>query len=173
MAEKDVMTMCSIKERIMSLRPLSIVKFPNQVLKSQAKKVEVFDSDLKILGLRMLKTMAANNGIGLAAPQVNILKRIIAIDTKNADVKFWKGIMVNPEIIEKSGEFTYLEGCLSMPGEAYWTTRSDKITVQWQTVDGNLHQQEFSGLTSICIQHEIDHLNGITMNEIGTKDDGI
>lgn len=111
---------------------------------------------------KMFNTMYHNNGIGLAAPQIGINKRFIIIDIGDVDGKQNKYVMINPEIISMSEEKTDLvEGCLSLPGSNAKVTRPENITVKWLDENSIEHIQTFSGLMAKCVQHEIDHLNGI------------
>ena len=106
----------------------------------------------------MFKTMYFSNGIGLAAVQVGVLKRLITIDVP----KFGKYTMINPKIIYKSEEkSSYEEGCLSLPGIASMVERSKNITVEFMDIDGKIKKKDADGLLATCIQHEIDHLDGI------------
>jgi len=139
---------------------LSVLQFPDPRLKLVAKPVQNFGAELKQLCADMFETMYEFDGIGLAATQVNILQRIIVMDiseNKTADL-----CLINPTIIEASDEVIQEEGCLSFPGVYGKVKRNAKITVEFFNPEGHLHQLTTDGLTAICIQHEIDHLNGIT-----------
>ena len=106
---------------------------------------------------KMYEVMYSNNGIGLAAPQVGINKRFIIIDIENE-----KYVMINPVITKSSTEIQkYSEGCLSLPGAKAEVERPNEITVTWCDVEKNINVDTFTGLMAICIQHEIDHLDGI------------
>lgn len=146
------------------MKPYTILKFPNQKLKEIANKVEVFDDTLRQTIARMIMTMRRENGIGLAGNQIGILKQIIVIDTVKADKpNGFLGALINPMIIENSDETKVgQEGCLSFPNQAYYVQRKKYITVTFQNPMGQMQTKEFNGLTAVCIQHEIDHLNGIT-----------
>lgn len=110
-------------------------------------------------------TMKMSGGIGLAAPQVGNMIRIIVIDTTPVKGGTFKGIMLNPEALVSEGSCEYDEGCLSFPGKTVHTQRSAKVTVKYQDFNGNTKTREFTGIDAICAQHEIDHLNGITFLE--------
>lgn len=133
------------------LYPLQFDKSP--ALRTVAENVIVFDSELEELIDDMHKMMHLYDGIGLAAPQLNISKRIIIFD-------FEPFIMVNPIIIQASGTQKLREGCLSFPQLFVDVQRSQNIQVTWQDITGNYQLGEFSGLNATVIQHEIDHLDG-------------
>jgi peptide deformylase len=137
---------------------LEVLHFPDARLRKKAVSVESIDDHIQKLGADMLETMYAENGIGLAATQVNIQKRIIVIDlslTKNDSV-----VMINPEIISVSGVEQMQEGCLSVPEVFETVERAEKITYRYLSLDNKLVEQEADGLLAVCIQHEIDHLDG-------------
>ncbi len=133
--------------------------FPDPVLKQKATPVVAFDSNLKTLLKNMAETMYYEKGVGLAAPQVGITHRLVTIDVseERTDLK----LLVNPEIIKKQGKCSGEEGCLSIPGYRDVVERSEIITVKAQDPDGEVIEFEASGLLSVCIQHEIDHLDGV------------
>ena len=153
---------------------LKIHTYPDPVLTKVAKDLEAdeFDDDLKSLCLNMLFTMYHAPGIGLAAPQVGISKRIFVIDIdykrdedeETDEVSFSNFnplILINPKICEKKGEMTYQEGCLSLPGIYEDVKRFESITVDYKNTNGEDCTLDASGLLSVCIQHENDHLDGI------------
>ncbi|OPZ78176.1 MAG: Peptide deformylase [Alphaproteobacteria bacterium ADurb.Bin438] len=143
---------------------LKVLRVPNPILKQKAKKVEKIDDELKELVNDMFETMYATNGIGLAAPQIGISKRLIVIDTKwrkDSDEKE-QIVMINPDIYYKSEELrVYCEGCLSVPGQYEDVTRPDNIKVRYTDLDGNEHDISADGILATVIQHETDHLNGV------------
>ena len=151
---------------------LPLVIAPDPLLKIVSAKVESIDENIKKLGQDMLDTMYMENGIGLSAVQVGVLKRIITVDVdhkrdenRNFLAAGTQYIMINPEIITKSPETkNYEEGCLSFPGFGVLITRPDIITVKYLDLQRKECILETGGLLSICIQHEIDHLNGITID---------
>ena len=137
---------------------LKILEFPDPRLRTVAKKVTVFDNDLKIQVANMFETMYHAPGVGLAATQVNYHQRLIVIDVssdKNDPI-----VLINPEIIARSGEQLLEEGCLSVPEIYAEVARDAEITVKAQNVDGEEYELEASELLSVCIQHEMDHLEG-------------
>jgi peptide deformylase len=137
---------------------LSILQYPDPRLYIKADPVVTFDADLRVLAKNMAETMYAAPGIGLAATQVDIHKRLIVIDT-SPDRSQLK-VLVNPEIIESEGEQLCDEGCLSVPGIYEPVKRAQRIKVRAKGVDGSPFQLEAEDLLSVCIQHEIDHLQG-------------
>lgn len=135
--------------------------YGDPILKKKAEPVTDFTSEIKEILDNMLETMYFAGGVGLAANQVGILKRLITMDTGTKESP--KPIkIVNPEIIEKSKEkVEYEEGCLSFPGITEKIYRPSKVKVKFLDENGNENIREFEGLEAIAIQHEIDHLNGI------------
>lgn len=144
----------------MALREIVIA--PNPVLKQPAEPVRSVDSGIRALLDDMLETMYAAPGIGLAAPQISISQRLVVIDTAGKDEEPDPIRMVNPELIWTSDEMQKLEeGCLSLPDQWGEVTRHNAIRVAWLDENGIRREREATGLLSACIQHEIDHLDGI------------
>ena len=144
----------------MALR--KILTEPNKVLREKSLKVESVDKDLQNLMDDMLETMYAAPGIGLAAIQVGIPKRIIVLDISYKEGKKNPMYFVNPEIIEKSNKnSTYEEGCLSVPGQFAEIDRPDKCHVKYLDYFGQYKEMKAEGMLATCIQHEMDHLEGI------------
>ncbi len=137
---------------------LPILRFPDERLRTVAKPVTVFDEALRKLVADMAETMYEAPGIGLAATQVNVHQRVVVIDVSEDQ----KGLQafVNPVIESVSGMQTYEEGCLSVPGVYDKVDRPSDVRVRYQDLDGKEHVLETGELLAICIQHEIDHLNG-------------
>ena len=142
---------------------LKILKFPDPKLRIVAKKVTKFDKSLQNLASDMLYTMYKENGIGLAATQVDEHIRLIVMDL--SDERDKPMFFVNPvyKILDNHSMASFEEGCLSIPGFNEEITRPDKINLTWQDLEGNSHNEEPEGLLTICIQHEIDHLEGKLM----------
>ena len=142
---------------------LKILKFPDPRLRTVAQPVEKFDKSLKKLADDMLDVMYKENGIGLAATQVNHHIRLIVIDV--SDERNEPRYYVNPafEILNEDSYLSFEEGCLSVPGFNEEITRPDNIILTWQDIDGKEHVDRPSGLLTVCIQHEIDHLDGKLM----------
>jgi peptide deformylase len=135
-----------------------ILHYPDPRLRRLAEAVERVDDQIKALIDDMAETMYQAPGIGLAAPQVNVAKRIIVIDTSTTKSELL--VLVNPEIIYRQGEQTLEEGCLSVPGIYDTVTRSESIKVRALDRRGTPFELETSKLLATCIQHEIDHLEG-------------
>ena len=142
---------------------LKVLKFPNPRLRKIAEKVTKFDKSLKKLAHDMLEIMYDENGIGLAATQVDKHIRLIVIDV--SDERNAPQYFVNPtfEILNADLMHAFEEGCLSVPGFNEEITRPSNIILKWQDLDGVAHKEEPSGLLTVCIQHEIDHLDGKLM----------
>lgn len=139
---------------------LPILCYPDSRLHLKAQPVTVFDAKLKQLIADMAETMYHNNGIGLAATQVNIQKRLFIMDLSRSDEPRNLLVFINPNIIAKSGEVIGEEGCLSVPGIYESVLRSETIQLKYQDVNGEPLEIKCDGLMAICIQHENDHLNG-------------
>ncbi|GJL80735.1 MAG: peptide deformylase [marine bacterium B5-7] len=137
---------------------LDILVYPDPRLRRKAVPVTEFDDDLRTFANDMAETMYAAPGIGLAAIQVNDRRRVIVVDVSenHDDLQ----ILVNPEIISSDGSAEYEEGCLSVPGVFAPVSRAEQIRVKGCDVDGSPVEFDADGLLAICIQHEIDHLNG-------------
>lgn len=139
---------------------LNILHYPDERLHLKASVVTEFDAKLKQLVADMAETMYDSNGIGLAATQVNVQKRLFITDLAKNDEPSQLTVYINPVIRNKSGEIKGEEGCLSVPGVFEPVIRAEQITVDYQDLDGKLHTITCSGLKAICIQHENDHLDG-------------
>ncbi len=137
---------------------LEILTFPDERLRRRAKPVETVDDSVRQLVDDMLETMYAAPGIGLAAIQVNLAWRVIVIDI--SEDKNEPLCLINPEILACSGEEQMEEGCLSVPGFFETVTRADRVKVRALDRDGEPFELETGGLLAVCIQHEIDHLEG-------------
>ena len=140
----------------------SIVLHPDARLKKKSVEVENITDALIKLAEDMMETMYDAPGIGLAAPQIGVLERLIVMDcAKKEDEEPDPIFMVNPTIIASSEENSvYEEGCLSIPEHFAEITRPEFVQVEWIDLGGKQHSEEFNGLKSTCLQHEIDHLNG-------------
>ena len=137
---------------------LNILHFPDERLRTIAQPVEEVNDEVRTLVDDMFETMYAAPGIGLAATQVNVHKRIIVIDI--SEDKSQPLCLINPEIIERDGAQTYEEGCLSVPGFYENVERANTITVKALGKDGKEYKLTTDGLLAVCIQHEMDHLQG-------------
>ncbi len=137
---------------------LNILHFPDPRLRTKAKPVTDFNLGLKTLVSDMFETMYEAPGIGLAATQVNIHQRLLVMDV--SEDKSDPKVLINPELIETEGEEEMDEGCLSVPGFYETVRRAEKIRVRAQNVDGETFEFDSEGLEAVCIQHEMDHLEG-------------
>ena len=138
---------------------LEVLHFPDDRLKKIAQPVQEITSATQTIIDDMLETMYAEEGIGLAAVQVNVLQRIVVIDISESRQQ--PMVLINPEIIEKAGETGIEEGCLSVPEARALVPRAETVTVKALDRDGNEFSIDADDLLAICLQHEIDHLNGI------------
>mgnify|MGYP001071133883 CR=1 FL=1 len=148
------------------MRTMNIVLSPDPGLRQVCEPCQVGDKSLKKLAKQMLNTMYANNGCGLAAPQVGLNKRMVVIDCYDGPNETSNPlVLINPEVIEVKGEkVTAEEGCLSLPGISVPITRNEISRVRFYDLDGKVCELESDGLLGRCFQHEIDHLNGITLS---------
>ena len=138
---------------------LQILHFPDERLRITAKPVKVVDAKIQQIVDDMFETMYAEEGIGLAATQVNIHQRIIVIDvSENRDERL---VLINPELLEKSGETGIEEGCLSIPDQRALVPRAEKVKIRALDREGKSFELEADDLLAICIQHEMDHLVGV------------
>ena len=140
----------------------TILTAPDPRLKKKSKPVDSVDAEVRQLMDDMLETMYAAPGIGLAAPQIDVLKRVIVLDIDREDTKTGPLLMANPEIVEASDEdVVYEEGCLSLPEHYSDVVRPARVTVRYLDRDGAQKELACEGLLATCVQHEIDHLDGI------------
>ena len=140
---------------------LPILIHPDPRLKVKCTPVTNFDDALKTLSEDMLETMYDAPGIGLAAPQVGVTRRMLVMDCAGKEDDPQPMVLVNPEVIALSDEInTYNEGCLSIPEQFDDVERPAEVTVRFQNVEGEAFTQDFAGLWATCVQHEIDHLDG-------------
>ncbi|MFA9438814.1 peptide deformylase [Uliginosibacterium sp. sgz301328] len=137
---------------------LPILHYPDERLHKRAKPVAVVDERIRTLVANMAETMYAAPGIGLAATQVDVHERVVVIDI--SEDKTDLRAFINPEILERRGEQTCEEGCLSVPGIYDTVTRSEWVKVRALNERGESFELETDGLLAVCIQHEIDHLDG-------------
>ncbi|MDH4248538.1 MAG: peptide deformylase [Deltaproteobacteria bacterium] len=156
---------------------LTVLTFPHPTLKQKAKSVHTFDAELATLAKNMLETMYASDGIGLAAVQVGQLKRLVVMDVSPAEtgeepVSTSKGaknktprvkdpkVFVNPVLLKGEGEVVTEEGCLSVTDFTAEVKRFERIEVEYQTLKGQTLRETLTGTASVCLQHEMDHLEG-------------
>ena len=144
----------------MTIKPLIIL--PDPVLRQLSKPIERVDADLKRLADDMLETMYDAPGIGLAAIQIGVPRRMLVIDISREDEEKQPRVFINPQIIKSSNERSvYEEGCLSIPDYYAEVERPAAVTVKYLDRDGKEQTAEADGLLATCLQHEIDHLNGV------------
>ena len=158
---------------------LEVLTYPAPILKKVAEPITTFNEDLRTLATNMLYTMYNAPGIGLAAPQVGHSIQLLCVDTNFKRVRVTDAngqerfdfeelqplVLINPKIVKATGEIIYQEGCLSFPGIFEDVKRSEKITVEYQDLEGDMKTLETEGVSAICIQHELDHLKGIVFLE--------
>ncbi|MCZ6733059.1 MAG: peptide deformylase [Gammaproteobacteria bacterium] len=135
-----------------------ILHYPDPRLRRKALPVDTVDGEIRTLIDELAETMYQAPGMGLAAPQIDVSKRVFVIDISEArnDLR----VLVNPELLTQEGEQTMEEGCLSVPGVYEEVTRAEKVTVRALGGDGKAFELEVDGLLATCVQHEIDHLDG-------------
>ena len=140
---------------------MQIIVAPDSRLNQISKKVDIIDDFITSTLDQMLECMYQNNGIGLAAPQVGILKRLVVVDCSDNKDKKKPLKLINPEIIKLSKNVSeFEEGCLSLPSQYANVIRPSEITLKYKNIEGLTCEREFIGLEATCIQHEIDHLDG-------------
>jgi len=144
------------------LARLPLVIYPDVILKTRCDDITEINGELVEFAEDMVETMYASHGIGLAAPQVARNIRMMTIDVDDEAGGQGLFTFVNPVILESHGRTTYQEGCLSFPGMSVEVRRKDQVHLQAYGLDGEEILMEAEGLLSICIQHEMDHLNGVT-----------
>ena len=137
---------------------LKILEFPDPRLRIKAKPVETVDDALRSLIDDMFETMYDAPGIGLAATQVDVHRRLLVADVSSEKNNPW--VLINPVIVAKDGVEVTEEGCLSVPGYYEEVERAEHIRVRYLDRDGTEREEEFEGLLAVCVQHEIDHLDG-------------
>ncbi len=145
---------------------MPIVQAPDARLSAVCTEVAVFDDALIALADDMLATMYAANGRGIAAPQVGVLQRLFVMDATWKEADPQPVIFVNPEIVSVADDVSTLaEGCLSIAGDLIDVTRPASVVLRWRDVDGGFLEASFNGFSAACVQHEIDHLNGILITD--------
>lgn len=148
---------------------LNILTDDNPILQTPCDPIPLGEvtEDLRALATNMLETMYEAKGVGLAAPQVGVSKRILVMDC--SPDKGQPLVLINPEITYSKGVTTFTEGCLSFPGVQYKTKRAAQVRVRFLDLEGKEVQAALTGLWSVCLQHEIDHLDGITFDKRGQR----
>ena len=157
----------------MSVR--TILTYPNPELLKPSQPVTEFDESLKILAQDMLETMRANNGIGLAAPQIGIHLKLIVMEIPetlpSGEEQLTQLILCNPRLTQQKGHVAIEEGCLSLPEFYIEVDRSERIVLEAEDLEGKTFTREETGLMAICIQHEMDHLKGRLLVDYADKAD--
>jgi peptide deformylase len=138
---------------------LEVLRFPDERLRTVAKEVIDINDETREIVSDMMATMYDENGIGLAATQVNIHQRIVVIDVSEEGNE--PLVLINPEIIKKDGKKISEEGCLSVPNSYAKVDRAETVTVKAFDENGNEYEKDAEGLFAVCIQHELDHLKGV------------
>lgn len=137
---------------------LEILEFPDPRLRTRAAAVESFDADLSKLVDDMFETMYQANGIGLAATQVDVHRQVLVMDV--SELRDQPRVFVNPELLEREGTETCEEGCLSVPGVYAEVSRAERVKVRACDREGKVFEEWLDGMHAICLQHEMDHLQG-------------
>lgn len=140
---------------------LPVIQLGHNSLRKHAENIQEIDDDIRTLAENMIDTMRAYDGIGLAGPQVNVLKRIFVIDFQVLNEEDEAEAFINPVILSAEGDEAMEEGCLSIPDVRAEVARPTKLIVQYETLDGNEVKAELDGLPARVFQHELDHLDGV------------
>ncbi len=152
----------SVSKEPVKSPPLKVYELGHEALRTPASRIVKVDDSIRQLAKDMLITMYSAKGIGLAAPQVGIAKRLLVIDLKFEDPDAPPNVLINPEVISSSASLdTYEEGCLSIPGVYLNVVRPSSIKLSYRDEMGRPKKMNADGLMARCIQHEIDHLNGV------------
>lgn len=138
----------------MAIRQLRYEDDP--ILRKKSRDVDVIDERIRVLVQDMLDTMYKEEGVGLAAPQVGVLKKVVVIDIGEGPI-----VLINPKVIHEEGEIVDLEGCLSIPGKSGKVCRPETVKVEYLDLDGNKNVVIGTALLARALCHEIDHLNGV------------
>lgn len=149
----------------MAIREIKLFPEHSDVLTTECEPVEEVDEEIRQLADDLIETMYDAPGVGLAAPQIGVTKRITVIDPSDPDDPPNPTVLINPEILERKGEVTWEEGCLSFPGLYGDVERSEWVRVRATNKDGEEYEIEGEGLLAVVLQHEIDHLDGVLFLE--------
>lgn len=142
-----------------------VVTYPQATLRKKSESIIEISRDIRDLIRDMKETMYSSQGIGLAAPQVGVNQKVIVVDVTAYQPEQKPFALINPEIVSGEGEVESTEGCLSVPGLLETIKRKEKVTVRGVSEEGEQVEIEATGMLAICLQHEIDHLNGTTVVE--------
>lgn len=154
----------SIPERFLEV-PVKLLYYPDPKLKQKSVDVVVGDESIRELAAKMLEVMYAKFGVGLAAPQVGVFKRLLVMDTGEVNGNPTSFVMVNPKIVRVDGKQKGAEGCLSVPGAVFQVERAAEVHVEFLNLNFELCKVRAVGLTARVILHEIDHLDGVVFTE--------
>lgn len=136
--------------------------FPDTVLRQKARPVVRFDLSLRALGERLHGFMRSQkHGIGIAAPQIGVSLRVALVDVSSRVPGAFPILLVNPRLVLAEGQKMSREGCMSIPDYTGDLKRYERVRVRWQDLEGSWHEKDCEGIESVCVQHEIDHLDGI------------
>lgn len=143
-------------------QPVPIRLFPEPVLRKKCEKIDHFGASLKALVSDLVRTMKSQaHGIGIAAPQIGVAQQVAVVDVSPRVPEARMLVLINPQILETRDEKISREGCMSLPDYMGNIKRYDFVRLRWQDENGEFHLREFQGIEAVCIQHEVDHLNGI------------
>ncbi len=140
---------------------LEILKYPHPILRKRSKEVDQIDEEVKILIRDMRETMVQAGGVGLAACQIGVSRRVVVLDVSPLDPQHSFFALINPEIISEEGEIDHEEGCLSVPDCLEKVKRKEKVCVRGLSPEGMEIEIKGDGILAIALQHEIDHVNGV------------
>lgn len=140
---------------------LPICKYPDPVLAKKCADIQDIDDDLRTLAQDMIDTMYDAPGVGLAAPQVGKSIRLVVVDTAKEEERGNPMVLINPKITSMAGQIVWDEACLSVPDYSADVVRAAEVTVEAMDIDGNEITLEAQGIAAVCLQHELDHLDGI------------
>jgi peptide deformylase len=144
------------------MKPISIRTFPDPILRKKTQAVEAFDRSLLKLMATLVRVMQSQpHGIGIAAPQIGIARAVAIVDVSKRDPKTKRFILVNPVILEKKDPEARKEGCMSFPDYTAFLKRHRWVRVRWQNERGEFLEKVSTGIEAICVEHEVDHLNGV------------
>lgn len=148
---------------------MKLIIYPNEVLRAPTKRISLFDDALRGVAQEMAKVMLKSRGIGLAAPQVGLSRKMILCWDGEPETKIL--VLCNPEIILTEGESDGTEGCLSFPGKWYEITRPSRVICRYQDLRGKFQKIEATGIMARCILHEAEHLDGILIIDHKEEED--
>jgi peptide deformylase len=144
------------------MKPASIRTFPDPVLRKKTQAVTAFDRSLLKLVATLVRVMKGqSHGIGIAAPQIGVAKAVAIVDVSKRDAKTQRLILVNPVILERREPEVRKEGCMSFPDYTAFLKRHRWVRFRWQDERGQFHEKTSTGIEAICVEHEVDHLQGV------------